>query len=342
MPPRRCCCDNCIIAFDDFKRPDALTLGDAWADPLEEWGIFGESALSNTGGEAIAIFNLEHPTPSTSMVVAIETLDEEEDSDQEFWVLLNVLDANNYHVAKLKIGPPMEIELGRVNAGVYTSLAIAAVSGETGTSRRFGAAISPTEFCASASNTVLSLTFQDGPPSLISMGYQSGMGGKGEPRIDYFEFSHHRHTKAECLYCLCECDDDFYLAPTLTATLTGTGRMSGLSCEFDIEWDRLNLKWNGSASCCGVFEVDLFCPSSGALEDIHAIVQGCVDSDVSGTVGVDGYIAAGERYPRIPESECKPLYLLFGPFVVSSLDLSCGCGSPFGDEGEFILEITSG
>jgi hypothetical protein len=340
MPPRRCCCDSCIIAFDDFKRADALTLGDAWTDPLAVWNIFGETALCNTGSEAIAIFNLEHPTPSTSMVVAIETLDEEE--DQEFWVLLNVLDANNYHVAKLKIGPPMEIELGRVNAGVYTSLVITAVSGETGTSRRFGAAISPTEFCASVTNAVLSLTFQDGPPSLISLGYKSGMGGEDEARIDYFEFSHHRHTKAECLYCLCECDDDFYLAPTLTATLSGTGRMSGLSCEFDIKWDRVLQNWTGSATCCNPFTIDLYCPISGALEDIRIEVQGCIDSDVAGTVGVEGYIAAGERYTRIPESECKPLYLLFGPFFVSSGDLACACGDPFVEDGEFFIEITSG
>lgn len=341
MPTKRCCCaPSCIIAFDNFKRADSATLGDDWTDPLENWGIFGEAAILNSAGEDIAIFDVVHPTPSTSMVVAIETLAEE--AGQEFWVLLNVLDANNYHVAKLIIGPPMQIELGRVNAGVYTQLAIQNVTGESGTSRRFGAAISPNEFCASASNTVLSLTWQDGPPALISMGYQSGMGGKDEARIDYFEFSHHRHTKEGCLFCLCECDNDFYLSPILTATLTGTGRMSGLSCEIELEWDRLNLKWNGSGTCCTQpFEIDLFCPASGAIEDIKAIVQGCIDSDVAGTVGVDGYIAAGERYPR-STSTCKPLYLLFGPFVVSSLDLACACGSPFGDEGDFILEITPG
>lgn len=339
MAPRLCCCrEGCVIFEDNFNRPDAATLGDNWIDGTSGWSINTNRAV----GTGVAILDIPHPTPSGSMVVSLLTVDEE--IGDIYRLLLNVLDDANYHVATLTITGVADgtIALGKVVDGVYTLIRSLAIVSLTGTSRRFGASISDDEFCASATNTVLSLVYALGPPTLITDGIYSGMDGERSESVvtvDDFVFAHHAQTKLGCSTCVCSCEGS-YLPPVLTATLTGTGRMSGLSCSFDLLWDRLTGDWFGSANCCGQpFEVRLFCPESSELEDYRVDIIGCTDSDVVGTVGVDGYVAAGERTTN--DGTCAPVYLLFGPFYVSAMDLACACGFDFMNDGTFILEITT-
>jgi hypothetical protein len=339
MAPRRCCCQRpgCVIDTDDFNRADAADLGPKWVDDGPGWSI----ATNRAAGTGVVIFDTPHPTPSESMVVSLLTIDEE--VDDVYKLLLNVLDDENYHVATLTItgSATGTIALGKVVGGTYTLIRSLAIGSITGTSRRFGALISEKEFCASATNTVLSFVHAIGPPSLIPDGIYSGMDGarsESVVTVDDFVFAHHSETKAGCSTCVCPCETS-YLPPTLTATLTGTGRMSGLSCSFQINWDRTLGNWTGGATCCGQpFTLNLYCPDGGAVLDYTIELVGCTDSDVIGTVGVDGYIGAGERSTN--EGTCDPIYLKFGPFYVSSSDLVCACGFDFFNDGTFILEIT--
>lgn len=339
MAPRRCCCRaGCVIFEDNFNRADAATLGDNWIDGGSGWSV----ASNRATGTGVAILDIPHPTPSGSMVVSFTTIDEE--IGDVYKILLNVLDDQNYHVATLTITGSSDgtIALGKVVGGVYTLIRSLAIVSLTGTSRQFGASISSKEFCASATNTVFSLVYALAPPTLITNGIYSGMDGERSESVitvDDFSFGHHAETRAGCSTCVCSCDGA-YLPPTLTATLTGTGRMSGLSCSFTLNWDRTIGSWSGSATCCGQpFTLSLFCPESSAVEDYAVELVGCTDSDVIGVVGVDGYIAAGERTTN--DGTCSPVYLLFGPFYVSSSDLVCACGFDFFNDGEFILEITA-
>jgi len=322
---------------DNFNRADAASLGANWIDGGSGWTIDSNRAV----GAGIAILDIPHVTPDESMVASLLTVDEE--IDDVYRVLVNVLDDENYHVATLTITDTADgtIALGKVVGGVYTLIRSLPIVGLTGTSRRFGASISSKEFCASATNTVFSLVYALAAPSLITNGIYSGMDGERADSVitvDDFVFAHHAETLAGCSTCVCQCGDG-YLPPVLTATLTGTGRMSGLSCSFDLLWDRTIGNWTGSATCCGQgFTLSLFCPVTNAVNDYTLELIGCTDSDVVGVVGVDGYIAAGERSTN--DGTCIPVYLLFGPFYVSSTDLACGCGFDFLNDGDFILEIT--
>lgn len=338
MPPKLCCCEDCIIFEDNFNRADAATLGANWIDAGDGWSIASNRAV----GTGVAILDIPHPTPSGSMVVSLLTVDEE--IGDIYRLLLNVLDDQNYHVATLTITGSADgtIALGKVVAGAYTLIRSLPIVSLAGTSRRFGASISSKEFCASATNTVISFVYALDAPTLISGGTRSGMDGERSESVitvDDFIFAHHAETLAGCSTCVCSCGDG-YLPPVLTATLTGTGRMSGLSCSFGLLWDRAIGNWTGAANCCGQpFELSMFCPASGDVLEYTVELIGCTDSDVIGTVGVDGYVAAGERETN--EGTCDPVYLKFGPFYVSVEDLACACGFDFINDGTFILEITT-
>ncbi len=339
MAPRRCCCvrKGCVIDTDNFNRADSSDLGPKWVDDGTGWAINTNHAV----GTGIAILDTPHPTPSGSMVVSLQTIDEQ--VGDVFELLLNVLDDQNYHVATLTITGSADgtIALGKVVGGTYTLIRSLPIVSLTGKSRQFGAGISSQEFCASASNTVFSLVYALAPPTLITDGIYSGMNGSRSESVvtvDDFKFGHHAETKAGCSTCVCSCGPRF-LPPVLTATLSGTGRMSGLSCSFNLNWDRTIGNWAGTANCCGQpFDVKLFCPDGGDVMDYSVEVIGCTDSDSSGTPGVDGYVSPGQR--KTNEGTCDPIYLLFGPFYVSSSDLVCACGFDFFNDGTFILEIT--
>lgn len=324
--------------LDNFNRADAASLGANWIDGGSGWSIASNQAT----GTGVAILDIEHETPDESMVVSFVTIDEE--IGDVYRLLLNVLDDQNYHVATLTITGSTDgtIALGKVVAGVYTLIRSLSIVSLTGTTRMFGASISSKEFCASATNTVFSLVYALAAPTLITSGIYSGMDGERSESVvtvDDFVFAHHAETLAGCSTCVCQCGDS-YLPPVLTATLTGTGRMSGLSCSFTLNWDRTIGNWTGSATCCDQpFTLSLFCPVTNAVEDYSIELVGCTDSDVIGVVGVDGYVAAGERETN--EGTCDPVYLKFGPFYVSSSDLVCACGFDFTNDGEFILEITT-
>ena len=338
MAPKRCCCGvtSCIIFEDNFNRANASSLGLNWLDAGSGWSIDTNQAV----GTGVAILDIPHPTPSGSMTVSFLTVDEE--IGDIYRVLLNVLDDQNYHVATFTKTDAAEgtIAIGKVVGGSYTLITSLPIVGMTGTTRRFGASISSLEFCASITNSVFSMVYSASTPSLITDGIYSGMDGvraDSAITIDDFIFAHHSETILFCSVCVCSCGG-YAIPPVLTATLTGAGRMSGLSCSFALNWNRVLGNWEGTATCCGQpFDIKLFCPVSNDIMDYRAVIIGCVDSDVSGTVGVDGYVSAGVRTTK--EGTCNPIYLLFGTYVVSGTDFACACGPAF-TPGTFILEIT--
>ena len=339
MAPRRCCCGvtSCIIFEDSFNRANASSLGVNWLDDGSGWSIATNQAV----GTGVAILDIPHPTPSGSMVVSFLTVDEE--VGDIYRVLVNVLDGDNYHVATFtKTGADAgTIALGKVVGGSYTLIRSLAIVGMTGVTRRFGASISSLEFCASITNAVLSTVYATTAPTLIVDGIYSGMDGvraDSNITVDNFIFGHHSETILFCSSCVCSCSG-YPIPPVLTATLTGTGRMSGLSCSFAIEWERITGNWKGTSTCCNTqWNVALVCPSSGNVLDFRLSVDRCADSDTAGTVGVNGYVSPGTRTTN--EGTCDPIYLLFGPFFVGMSDLICTCGTPLTVSGTYIIEIT--
>lgn len=348
----KCCC-NCQIGFDNFNRADDTTLGPKWTeDGSGLWGIYGNVAYSDPG-DAVAMFNTAHRKGDESMEVHYEIVDEVDEAI--YYVLVNVKDLNNYHIAKFHntaVNP--KIELGKVVGGVYTMLKEENIIGKTGAyacpdmprlCRRFYARIAPDEFCAGIREATLSQVTTT--PEIIAGGIYSGMGGfRDDTRLEYdnFYFGEHLETNRRCPTCICQCEDTVVGEKLLVTISDTTGRMTTAEgCEIEINYDRVNGYWQGTASCCSFsWVIRLFCPSSFAPEDfIIEVVQGCKDSDEDTTV--PGYIDNGKRY-ALDSSTCDPFYLRFGPIQVTEFDFACGCiaggAPPFAVPGVYYLEVT--
>ena len=175
----RCCCLTCVIDSDDFDRADAATLGAQWDDWSNVWTIDNNEAVSTGAGNAR--FDVIHPVPDESMVVYVETRDEVADSGDKYRVLVNVLDADNYHFAEFTRNGANDstLALGSASAGVETVAKTETILGLTGTSRQIVVTIAENEFCANVTNSVLSLVTT--VPTLISGGYWSGIGSAANP-----------------------------------------------------------------------------------------------------------------------------------------------------------------
>jgi hypothetical protein len=345
----KCCC-NCQIGFDNFNRADATTLGPKWTeDGSGLWGIDSNVAYSDTG-DAIAMFNVAHRKGDESMEAYYEIVDEVEDAI--YYVLVNVKDLNNYHIAKFHntaVNP--KIELGKVVGGVYTMLKEENIIGKTlpyacgympRLCRRFYARIAPDEFCAGIREATLSQVTVT--PEIITDGIYSGMGGYHATETlfyDNFYFGEHLWTNPQCPTCICQCEDEVVGEELVVTISDTTNRMTEAEgCEITINWDRVNGYWEGSATCCDfTWIIRLTCPSSGDPEEFEILViQGCNDSDTDTTV--PGYIAKGHR-SALDSSTCDPFYLRFGPFQTTINDLLCACGTPMVDPtGVYYLEVT--
>lgn len=325
----KCCCP-CLIAKDDFGRPDSATLGDKWIEDTD-WNIVSGFAVKDAG-DFLAIFDVPHPSNSGSMVVHYEI--HSPVADAIYYLLVNVVDASNYHVAKYHHTSSPFIELYKVVGGVGTLLASEFIVGVVGNSIiKFHAWIAENEFCASTDNGTY--TFVTADAALFVNGLYSGMGGKSTTTAQYdnFYFGHHSETRAGCGQCICHCEGK-YVPPTLLATFSGEGRMLDLDgCTVTLEWDRENGYWSGVPACCGGAspsdELRLACGETLETWALYLVLGDCTGSDPIGD---------GERNPNA-NSTCDPFYLHFGPVQVAADDLVCACGS-YGDSGTYEIEIT--
>lgn len=351
MPPRRCCCqEGCVIAEDLFNRPDNDTLGAGWEESDEtKWGIVSEVAYS-LPGDNVARFKTPHKIPDESMEAYYEIVNEVDDAI--YYILVNVKDLDNYHIAKFHNTVTPKIELGKVVGGAYTKLKEENIVGMTNAApcdhipqycRRLYARIAPDEFCAGIDEATLSQVTVT--PEIITDGIYSGMGGYHATETlfyDNFYFGEHLWTNPECPTCICQCETEVVGEELVVTISDTTGRMvEGEGCEITINWDRVDGYWEGSATCCDqTWLIRLTCPPSGNPEEfVIQIITGCKDSD--GGLGNPGYIAPGHSYAREDSSTCDPFYLRFGPFTVTILDLACGCGTPMVDPtGVYYLEVT--
>jgi hypothetical protein len=349
MPPRFCCCPGCKIDEDLFNRADADTLGIDWEEEDDtKWGIGGQVAYS-LAGDNVARFKAPHKVPDESMEAYYDIIDEVDDAI--YYILVNVKDLDNYHIAKFHNTATPKIELGKVVGGAYTMLKEENIVGMTDAPpcdhiprycRRLYARIAPDEFCAGISEATLSLVVVT--PTIIADGIYSGMGGyHPEETLEYdnFYFGEHLWTNPQCPTCICQCEDTV-IGDELVVTISDTtNRMTEAEgCEITINWDRVNGYWEGSATCCDfTWIIRLLCPSSNQPEDFEVLViQGCKDSDTDTTV--PGYIDKGHR-SALEESTCDPFYLRFGPFQTTINDLLCACGTPMVDPtGVYYLEVT--
>lgn len=319
MSPRFCCCRDCLIFSDDFNRADAASLGAGW-DDFGNWDINIGRAI--TTAVATAICQTIHPVPDPSMYVEIDTIDEEEGDIYE--VLVNVVDENNYHFARLERNGALDsvLSLGKVAGGAETITASATINSLIGTARTIGCHIADNEFCATAS--LCTESFVEADPTVFVDGYYSGMGGSDGIEIDAFRFYEHRKTNPLCTSCVCNCQGS-YVPPRLNAHITGYDRMAGiLDCDIVLEWDRTNVWWSGSATCCGVlWDLVLSCP------DYNLMILGPECVVTSKPVNPNG--------PREPYLlQCHPFYELFGPYDVTG-DLACVCGVVTAPDDYFLV-----
>lgn len=315
MPTKRCCCgpQGCTIFSDDFGRADNSSLGANWTEyPSTAFEIFSNTVRSVDGG--IALYNTAHPTPSGSMIVSIDTVDEAEGDIYE--LILNAVDEDNYHVARFIRNDLFDsvIELSIVVAGVETLLNSATVTTLSGTERNFTALIASNEFCAYVTFSIASMVTAE--TDLIANGYYAGFGSPTVgTQMDNFVFSHHRETRVDCPNCVCQCGDS-WVPPCLSVHLEGTGRLATLNCDIEITWDRENSYWEGYANCCDVdWPIILNCGDGLSW-----------DSFTIRFMGLQCVTGNGDNDPRSPVSgSCDPFLLEFGPYEVPGDDLACYC-----------------
>lgn len=328
------CCCGCLIHKDSFDRTDGTPLRGSWCEEEGDYEIDSGTAKCVTPG-ALAILNIQHPEPDESMVVNITTVDEE--SITKYRILVNVVrtisgdpavcEALDYYFAELEINyvTGAVIRLGICSNGVESIIKEDDVIGISNTTRVFNATISEKEFCASISNSVLSLVTAE-HAGLFAGGYWSGFSIDSEDaKIDDFEFYQHHTTDVECGSCTCTCQENHF-PPVLHVRVypdpSDCIRLDLLEpCEFEIEYDRVDGAWVGSGLCCGGYgvewEVKFNCSATDdPTEAGIVIIKGCTDS----------------CYPCEYEvtAECDPICITFGPFAVSASDLGCFCSSvPF-------------
>jgi len=319
-----------VIVADDFGRADNASLGASWIEyPSAAFEIFSNQVRSVNGGKAI--HNTVHPTPSGSMAVYIDTVAENEGDVYD--LLVNVVDANNHHLARFVRNDlfDSEILLYIVSGGVETLLNSAVIGSISGTARTFSAFIADNEFCAQVTFGITSQVTAD--TTLKALGYQAGIGTTTLSLLmDNFEFAHHLQTKATCPSCVCQCGIE-YVPPCLNIHLEGSGtRMAALNCDFQLRWNRTNAYWEGTANCCGIdWPMILNCGDAISWETFTLL-----------PLGFDCTVTNGGNVARSPVSgSCSPFLLEFGPYAVTSGDLACLCGGVgFPDTGSWTATIT--
>ena len=333
MPGFPCCCKTCVIYKDTFDRPDKPQLDQPWLDDGTTFKIedFAAKPKSSTG---IAVLDIQHPVPDTSMHVIMTIKDEIENAGLRYRVMVNVVRSSspsNYYFADFirnSVNTSI-IKLGVCSNGIETILAEDIVLGLVGFNRQFEVLLADNEFCARVSNSTLSLV-STGPPPPFPTGYYCGMAAYSSSCvIDEFTFLEHFKTNEECKACLCKCDEK-YIPPMLNARIYQVpeecARLNLLpECEFPLYWNRINEVWQGEQLCCTGYpnsgqnwKIDFKCPvpQDDPFTATMAIQQGCTNS-CENCLG-----------PQTPvEASCSPFKMVYGPYNVAATDLTCNCSS---------------
>lgn len=339
MPDRRCCCVGCQIGFDDFKRANATTIGAKWMEPIDgTWHVVSEEAVEQTGTGRV-LFAKEHPVPDTSMVAYLDAVDPQVGDVYE--LLVNSIEAGtSFHLAKFTIK-----DTGTVTIGLYKNSVLLEEEdtvGWTGTRFRMQAIISRTQFCATITNAVFSLTWY-GMPDLIASGYYAGMGVDGRIGIavDDWEFYEHLETHAGCPFCICHCED-YPISPSLVAVIVdATGRMIDFGgCTISLWWDRVLLNWQQDpAARCNCISGPADLGLILTCDSVNFTLAG-ITLEISKTCH-DSVLGSGHKFhPIIPPSTCDPFFLRFGPVFIAAGDLACCYDVMSLDSGEYYIEIT--
>lgn len=369
MPGMPCCCEECVIFRDIFDRADNTELGFPWYANGTEFSIISYDAVSE--GASTAYLDVVHPVPDTSMVVTIKTREEIE--GVKYRILVNIprlatsphFNSNNLYFGEFERNGMNDsvIRLGVISNGITTILKEELIIGLINTNRSFNVIFSETEFCASITNSVLSFVGIVPPPP-FEEGYYCGMSVDTEDIIiEEFIFEEHFKTNPKCLSCLCKCTseegDNAYFPPKMRVRIypdpENCVRLDLLEpCEFDIIWNRINGRWEGSGFCCEsysgntgqLWEILWNCPKldpeTGVTDPYTAamaILTGCVSS----CGGCGGNLQNSPQYPT--EASCSTLTFLYGPFLVAPTDLLCLCSSSndiFGRGGcNYYIEISA-
>ena len=333
-----CCKKPCVIFHDPF---DGYSdeLGDSWCEDPAQWRKDESCAISQTPG-ATAICNAKNE-PHTSMVVAIRTKDEIDQSNQVYRVMVNIekdapqdvlCTSENFYFAEFvrKGANDSILRLGVCSNGVEIILKQDTIFGLTGFSRVFRVFIAPNEFCGVVTNATLSLV-STAPAALFPEGYHAGMMlSHEEMKVDDFWHEQHFFTNKECGFCLCKCKDT-YIPPVLNARIYPDpllcDRLDLLSgCSVRLEWNRINSVWQGEAMCCNnqqLWRLKLTCPTYYGQVDgdpctmVLSVEVGCLASCGPGCIG-----------PQFPvECDCGPLRLRYGPYLVTQFDFTCPCST---------------
>ena len=332
------CCENCLVFYDPF---DGYLddLGDSWCEEPSQWRKQDSCAISQSAG-AIAICNAKKDT-DLSMVVAIRTSDEIDQSGQVYRVMVNVDKDNanadpcassNFYFAEFERRGANDsiLRLGVCSNGVEIILKQDTIFGLTGFSRVFRVFLAPNEFCGVVTNAVLSLV-STAPAALFPEGYHAGFKlSQKDMKVDDFWHEQHFYTNKKCGYCLCKCKDT-YIPPVLHATIfpdpATCDRLNLLSgCSVTLNWSRVNSVWEGEAMCCNnqqLWRLRLTCPTYyGEVQDdpctmALGIAVGCTSSC--------GPQCTEAKFPI--QCDCGPLSLRYGPYLVTALDLTCFCST---------------
>ena len=393
---RRCCCVECLIFSDDFtrdepgtplgKRVSAPFSGKGWCDnPGDYYTVDVPTWRARCEvPDAIAVCSVKHPDEVGSMYVSIVTQEEEPrayseySSGQKWRLYLNVVktdsgdpvvcEPTSYYFAEYERlggvfgGSPDPIDrswirLGIGSGGNETILKELQIFSETGTSRRFYAAIDEDSFCAGVEDSILgSISMKS--QGLFENGWYSGFGMSEEDMLaDDFEFYRHYNSnppKTRDLNCprcgLCLCDDNttygtndgIELPPVMNVCIwpepEGCARLEELEpCCFEIEYDRVDDTWKHEGTqCCGFFVVQFSCVAGEGNEKyVLANTGGCTESgEGPSTRYATDYNCS---------SETGEACFLFGPYWIADSDLACFCRNVYFGTGscEYYITVSS-
>lgn len=115
-----CCCVQCTILNDEFTRADSANLGSNWEELSGTWDIDTNAlAASSTSSAVLAV--PPHPDGSYSGVVEVQI--KAGTNANRARVILDAVDANNYHFAEIIVnGASSRVDLYKRSGGVNTLL----------------------------------------------------------------------------------------------------------------------------------------------------------------------------------------------------------------------------
>lgn len=367
MGDRRCCC-GCFTFTDEFTRVDSTDVGENWNEVVGDWGIESDRLVEKYGtsdGTADALIICKVPVPERSkgeMHITIKVPASDLTVSRTYWLYPACIDDHT-------IGPIAVSYYWNSATSKWTTSIMQTSDWTSLDSYEVSVTGTPSEFtlvaCADHELGLVKayVTNTINPLAAWALadpgeGRYAGIGHDHSDDLNHFDdftLAELRTSTEVCVSCFCMCEDTA-TRPTMTATIVdATDRASclnGLSWDMDFFQGPQAVTWRGSLVVNEgevteeTLNYELTCPGNGSAESFTLRwLEPWNCATAAGTEPANALRTANA------ESTCVPLYLLFGPYVLSftfNCDLCYsimepGCVIPppgVNCSGEFYIAIT--